>query len=116
MTLLMTDTDQRIALTTGHVFMFTANEPQEVPEALVVECRKQGAFPAGQPAPKADEVADDFIIDSILDVMNEILQSGDPNLLTVDRLPRIAEVKRRMSTDFSKAQYGAALERLDSNG
>jgi hypothetical protein len=117
MTKLMTDIDTRIALTSGHVFIFEANVPQDVPETLVAACRREGAFPAnGTPPVKDEEVAPDLIIGALQDVMTEILQTGDPNLLTIDREPRHAEVKRRMTGDFTKAQFTTAWDDLETNG
>lgn len=117
MTKLMTDTDLRIALTSGHVFIFKADVPQEVPELLVAACRRAGAFPSNQTPPvKDEEVVPDLIIGALQDVMTEILQTGDPNLLTIDREPRHAEVKRRMTGEFTKAQFKAAWDALDTNG
>lgn len=114
---LMTDVDMRVALGTGHVFAFKANEPIDIPDKLVDECRRKGAFPAGQSPPKKEVDPDpEGVISALSDVVNEIMQSGDPNLLTTDRLPRMTEVKRRMEVDFTKAQFNAALQRLDGNG
>lgn len=114
---LVIENDTRVATASGHVLLFKANKPREVPDFLVQDCRAAGCYPAGEtppPAPPPDE--DEAVISVLQEVFTEILAAGDPNLLTTDRTPRKNEVKSRTPVPFTVEQFDKAWETFPVNG
>ncbi len=118
MTKFVSDTDIRVTTLGGHVYLFKAGEPQEILAQSIQECRASGCYAVGETPGAIDipDLEDEAIASMLQEAFQSILDLGDPNLLTVDGVPRKNEVKERVDKSFTTDQFDLAWEALPASG